>query len=117
MADTTQLELVTPARILFSAQVEMVVIPGSEGLFGVLPRHTDMLANLQRGQLEVYEGGKITNRFLIDGGVADVNSERVIVLAERAEDLSTITVEELDGRTVHASEADKDFQMAVRAAL
>lgn len=117
MAETTQLELVTPARTMVSAQVEMVVIPGSEGLFGVLPRHAAMLANLQRGQLDVYEGGKIINRYFIDGGVADVTSDRVIVLAERAEDLDTVSAEELDRRADAASEADKDFLMAAKAAL
>lgn len=117
MAETTQLELVTPARTMMSAEVEMVVIPGSEGLFGVLPRHSAMLANLQRGQLEIYEGGKVINRFMIDGGVADVSGERVIVLAERAENLDKVSAEELDLRAADASEADKDFLMAVKAAI
>ena len=40
MAETTQLELVTPARVMVSKAAEMVVVPGSEGLFGVLPRHS-----------------------------------------------------------------------------
>lgn len=117
MAETTQLELVTPARTMVSAQVEMVVIPGSEGLFGVLPRHSALLANLQRGQMDVYEGGKVVNRFFIDGGVADVSGERVIVLAERAEDLNTVSAEELDMRAGEASDADKEFLMAAKAAL
>jgi F-type H+-transporting ATPase subunit epsilon len=43
MAETTQLELVTPARVMLSKSVEMVVIPGSEGLFGVLANHTPVL--------------------------------------------------------------------------
>ena len=54
MAETTQLELVTPARVMLSKSVEMVVIPGSEGLFGVLAHHAPVLANLQRGVVEVH---------------------------------------------------------------
>ena len=49
MAETTQLELVTPARVMVSKGAEMVVVPGTEGLFGVLPRHSALLASLQRG--------------------------------------------------------------------
>ena len=72
MAQTTQLELVTPARVMVSKPVEMVVIPGSEGFFGVLAHHAPVLANLQRGVVEVYKGGKVIDRIMIDGGVADV---------------------------------------------
>ena len=45
MAETTQLELVTPARIMAQQTVEMVVAPGVEGLFGVLPRHAPLFAS------------------------------------------------------------------------
>ena len=72
MADVIKIELVTPSKMLLSELAEMVVIPGSEGMFGVLPRHAATLANLQRGTLNVYNNGAITRRFLIDGGVADV---------------------------------------------
>ena len=58
MAQTTQLELVTPARIMAQKDVHMVVAPGVEGLFGVLPRHAPLLADLARGVVEVYEDGK-----------------------------------------------------------
>ncbi|GIS17872.1 MAG: hypothetical protein CM15mP119_2760 [Alphaproteobacteria bacterium] len=63
----------------------MVVIPGSEGVFGVLPRHSALLANLQRGVVEVYEGGKVIDRLMIDGGIADVTPDSVTILTERAE--------------------------------
>ena len=46
MAETTQLELVTPASIMVQKPVQMVVAPGSEGLFGVLPRHAPLLSDL-----------------------------------------------------------------------
>ena len=48
MAETTQLELVTPANIMVQKPVQMVVAPGSEGLFGVLPRHAPLLSDLTR---------------------------------------------------------------------
>ena len=84
MAETTLFELVSPERLVISKDVSMVVVPGSEGLFGVLPRHAPLLADLTRGVVEVHENGKVTDRFMIDGGLADVSGESVTILAERA---------------------------------
>ena len=81
MAETTQLELVTPARIMAQQAVEMVVAPGVEGLFGVLPRHAPLLADLTRGVVQLHQNGKVIDRFMIDGGLADVSSESVTILA------------------------------------
>ena len=97
MAVTTMMELVTPGRVLVSKSVEMVVIPGSEGFFGVLPRHSALLANLH-GVVEVYEGGKVVDRLLIDGGIVDVTPEGVTILTERAEDLGKANVQEIAER-------------------
>ena len=109
MAETTQLELVTPARVMVSKAAEMVVVPGSEGLFGVLPRHSALLASLQRGVVEVYESGKVIDPFMIDGGLADVTPEGVTILAERAVDLSVTTSQELKERAANASDYEVDF--------
>ncbi len=117
MAITTQLELVTPARIMVSKPVEMVVIPGSEGLFGVLPHHAPVLANLQRGVVEVYEGGKVIDRIMIDGGVADVSSEGVTILAERAENLDKASSQEVRERALSSTGAEADFLNVVAEAI
>ena len=117
MAETTQLELVTPAKIMVQMAAEMVVAPGSEGLFAAMPRHAPMLANLDRGVVEVHEGGKIVNRYMIDGGLADVSGESVTILAERAEDLDSADVASLKERAAGASAMDADFLKAVIAAL
>lgn len=113
MAQTTQLELVTPARVMVSKPVEMVVIPGSEGLFGVLAHHAPVLANLQRGVVEVYDGGEVIDRIMIDGGVADVSSEGVTILAERAENLDTASSEEILDRALSSTGAEADFLKVV----
>jgi F-type H+-transporting ATPase subunit epsilon len=84
MAETTEFELVTPERLLLSERAEMVVVPGAEGLFGVLPRHAPFLSTLKPGVLEVYEGGKVKERIFVAGGFAEVTPERLTVLAERA---------------------------------
>ncbi len=117
MAETTQLELVTPTRIMVQMAAEMIVTPGVEGLFGVLPQHAPLLADLKRGIIEVHENGKIVNRYMIDGGLADVTPESVTILAERAEDLDDADVGQLKTRADAAQEAEADFLRSVVAAL
>jgi F-type H+-transporting ATPase subunit epsilon len=109
MAETTQLELVTPSSVMFSRDVEMVVIPASEGLMGVLPRHAPVLAGLSRGIVEIHGSGKVTDRIMIDGGLAEVGGEAITILAERAVDLSKVTSQELSERAHAASEAEAEF--------
>ena len=89
MADTTAFELVTPARVMISRDAGMVVAPGVEGLFGVLPRHAPLISTLKRGIVEVHDNGQVTDRIMVDGGIADVNGERCTILAERAEKLDS----------------------------
>ena len=98
MAETTEFELVTPERLLLSERVEMVVVPGSEGLFGVLPRHAPFLSTLKPGVLEVYEGGKVKERIFVAGGFAEVTPERLTVLAERAVPVAEIDRAALETR-------------------
>jgi len=113
MAETTQLELVTPARIMAQKSVQMVVAPGVEGLFGVLPRHAPLLADLTRGIVEVHEDGKVTDRFMIDGGLADVSGESVTILAERAIDLGSADAAALKEKAANVNEAEAAFLNAV----
>ena len=117
MAETTQLELVTPARIMVQKAVHMVVVPGVEGLFGVLPRHAPLLASLERGIVEVHEDGKVIDRIMIDGGFADVSDESVTIMAERAIDLSTADAAALKETVAAANEVEADFLNAVIAEL
>ena len=117
MAETIQLELVTPTRMMAHKAVQMVVAPGVEGLFGVLPRHAPLLARLERGIVEVHEDGKVTDRIMIDGGVADVSGESVIIMAERAIDLATADEAALRETAATANEVEVDFLNAVIAAL
>ena len=87
MADTTNLEIVTPSMVIVSEPVEMVVIPGSDGQIGALPRHSQVMSSLERGVVEVYNDNKVSSRIMIDGGIAEINPTSVIILAERAEKL------------------------------
>ena len=84
MADSLELELVSPESLLLSQPVEMVVVPGTEGDFGVLPGHAPLIANIRPGALVVFEGGNAAERFFLAGGFAEVTTERCTILAEGA---------------------------------
>src|SRR5438876_2809576 len=84
MADRIQFELVTPERLIVAAEVEMVVVPGTEGNFGVLPGHAPLISTIRPGTIDIYEGGAITERIFIVGGIAEVTPERCTVLADEA---------------------------------
>jgi len=84
MAERVQFELVTPERLLLSEMVEMVVIPGTEGNFGVLPGHAPLISSIRPGAIDVYEGQTITRRIFVVSGIAEVTPERCTVLADEA---------------------------------
>ena len=91
MADTVKFELVSPERLLLSADVESVVVPGTEGDFGVLPGHARLISTVRPGVISVFENGKVTDRIFVEGGFAEVTATGCTVLAEHA-----VPVEELD---------------------
>ena len=84
MTEEIEFELVSPERLLVSKRAEMVVVPGSEGDFGVLPRHSPLISSIRPGVIDVYEGGQVTDKIFIAGGFAEVTPARCTVLAEEA---------------------------------
>ena len=92
MAETTKFELVSPERLVLSRDVEMVVVPGTEGYFGVLPRHAPMISTLSAGVIDIYQGGAVVDRIFVAGGFAEVTETRCTVLAEEATRLSEVDV-------------------------
>ena len=84
MAERVQFELVTPERLLLSEMVEMVVVPGTEGNFGVLPGHAPLISSIRPGTIDVYEGQTVARRIFIVSGIAEVTPERCTVLADEA---------------------------------
>jgi len=79
-------ELVTPERLIRSEEVHMVVVPGSEGEFGVLEGHAPFMSTIRNGELAIYRAsGGEPERIAVEGGFAEVNDKGLTVLAERAE--------------------------------
>ena len=79
-----RLELATPTRQLVSAEADEVVAPGSEGYFGVLPGHAPFLTTLGSGEVS-YRHGREEGHLAVIGGFAEVQDDRVMILAETAE--------------------------------
>ena len=89
-ADKVAFELVSPEKLLLSRAVEMVVVPGSEGDFGVLPGHAPFISQVRPGVIDVYDGGAVTERIFVAGGFAEVTGERCTVLADEATPLGDL---------------------------
>lgn len=84
MPDLVQFELVSPERLILSTEVEMVVVPGTEGNFGVLPGHAPLISTIRPGTIDIYQAGAITERIFVVSGFAEVTPERCTVLADEA---------------------------------
>jgi len=105
MADPFKFELVSPERLLVSADVEQVLVPGAEGDMTVFAKHAPVLTTLRPGLLDIgFPGGK-NQRFFIRGGFAEVNPAGLTVLAETAIDLEELKAEQL-AQTIKDAEED-----------
>jgi F-type H+-transporting ATPase subunit epsilon len=103
MADRLTFELVSPERLLLSAQVDMVVVPGTEGEFGVLAGHAPLVSTLRPGVISVHDEKSI-QRIFVRGGFAEVTAAGLTVLAEEAIDLADLDRAGLDARIKDAEE-------------
>lgn len=90
MADNVAFELVSPQSLLVSEDVEMVVVPGAEGDFGVLAGHSPLISTVRPGVIHIFAGGSVKTRIFVAGGFAEVTPERCTVLAEEAMPVSDI---------------------------
>ena len=108
MADTVQFELVSPDRLVLSSEVSMVVVPGAEGDFGVLPGHAPMISNVRSGVISIYNDRAIEARVFVAGGFAEVSNNRLTVLTEDAFALDEIKRADADARLAEAREAAGD---------
>ena len=116
-----QLEIVSPERVAYIDEVDMVVVPGIDGELGILPHHTRLISALGVGELRIKKGGT-EQSMLISGGFVEVRPDKVIVLADLAEHSEEID----EARAVEARrQAEAELEQAqqpadiarVRAAL
>ena len=91
MAEQVSLELVSPERLLYSGDVDMVVLPAVEGDMGVLPGQAPVIATIRPGTICIFSGSSVEKRLFVAGGFLEVTEERCTVLADTA-----TPVEEID---------------------
>lgn len=120
---TIRCEIVSQDRTVFAGDVDIVVLPGSAGEMGILPKHAPVLTTLKFGIIKIRKGGR-EEVFTVAGGVAEVQPDIVTVLADAAENVEEIDVARADAARVRAEEAlskgmpaDTDTYLAMEAAL
>ena len=106
--DKVAFQLVAPERLLASAEVDMVVVPGAEGDFGVLPQHSLFMSVLRPGVIETYEGTQVRERIFVAGGFAEVNERGCTVLAEEAVPVAEVDLAHARRRLANAQDDLKD---------
>ncbi len=121
MANRIILEIVTPDRLVLSAEADVVVCPGVEGQFGVLFGHVPFLSALEIGEMYYRDGGK-TEYLAVSGGFAEVTGKKVTIVAESAEMGREIDIERArrareraERRLAEARTADIDWARAEAA--
>lgn len=111
-----QCEIVSQDRNVFSGQVDMVLLPGVDGVMGILPRHTPILTNLNFGVITVITK---TGReyFTVAGGIAEVQPDQVTVLADAAENVEEIDEDRAEKAKEKAEQLLKEIQSSDYADL
>jgi len=114
-------EIVSPERLVLSEPVDMAVIPGSEGDFGVLAGHSLLLSTLRPGTIDVWQGDQVVNRLFVAGGFAEVTETRCTILAYQAIPVSEIDAGgaqvEFDRLRLEADSAENDAERQGLAGL
>ena len=112
MADKLHFSLVSPAKELFSGEVDHVIAPGSDGEFGVLAHHAPFMTTLRNGVVRVLEGDTVKMRIFVRGGFADITSAGLTILAEEARMLDDVKAEdvqaEMEATHLKIQSLDKD---------
>jgi len=108
VVDKVSVTIVSPEQHFLTDDVDMVVVPGSEGDIGVLPRHAAMISSLRPGIVTLYRGEEKQHIFLSSGFV-DINEKACLVLAENCEYVTDMNFEELES---YAQRLSEELQIA-----
>ncbi|NOX62381.1 MAG: ATP synthase F1 subunit epsilon [Chloroflexi bacterium] len=122
---TLHFEFVAQDRIVFEGDVNMVVLPGADGVIGVLPKHAPLMAVVVPGEVMVRQEGQPDKYFAVGGGFVEVRPDKVVLVArsgEAAEEIDALRAETALRRArewlaSHEHERDMDRRVAMEAAL
>ncbi len=116
-------EIVSQDRIVYQGNVDMVVLPGTNGMMGILPHHSPLLTTLQYGIITIRDG-KDEKFFTVAGGIAEIQPNKVTILADAAENVEEIDLQRAENARRHAEEIlsqkatmDTDSYLAIQTAL
>ena len=112
---TLKLEIVTPEEKIYSEDVDMVTLPGSEGEFGVFPKHVPLLTALKPGELRVRKNGRETS-LAVGEGFVEVKADGVSVLTDMALEAENIDIAAAEAAVERAKAAMKEDQGAAEVA-
>ena len=112
MADTFQLEIVTPEKMVVNEQAEEAQIPGKQGFLGILPGHAPLITELAVGEITYRSGGQ-THHLAVAWGFAEVLPDKVTILAETAERPQEIDVKRAQESKERAEERLKSGKTEV----
>ena len=107
MTEKVSFDLVSPERLLLSAEADMVTVPGTEGYFGVVAGHAPVISTLKPGVIEIAGGPDGPNgnmRYFVPAGFAEVTPEKLTILAEEAIPMQSVDADLLDKRISDAKE-------------
>ena len=107
---TISFDLVSPENLIFNDEVGMIIVPGKDGDFGVLPGHSKVMSSLRPGRVIVYgEGKNLLKSFFVSGGFAEVNPEKCIVLAESVDEVNTLDKSSIEKEIQELSGQENDM--------
>ena len=109
MADTILLEVITPQRRVFSAQVSEVQFPGADGYYGILPGHTPVMTPMGNGLVYFVQDGQ-RHWLTVFGGFAEVGPEAVTILSRESETVDMIDLSQAEADKQHAMKLLKEAQ-------
>ena len=107
MARTLRLEIVTPEAKAYSEDVEMVVLPGTDGELGVYPQHVPVLTTLKPGDLRVFKSGQETS-LAVGEGFAEITGDSISVLTDMALESTAIDESAAEAAVARAQAAMKE---------
>jgi len=114
---TIPFDLVSPEQLLFNDEVGMIIVPGKDGDIGVLPGHSKVLSSLRPGRVMLYtEDKNLLKSFFVKSGFVEINPEKCIVLAEAADEMSSLdkSILEKEAQELEGQDSDESkFQLSI----
>lgn len=101
---TVNVEVITPQQVVYSGEVDMISVPGSDGMMGIMGGHAPLISTLDIGELVLHEGND-QSFIAISGGIVEVRPDKVTVLADVGESAEDIDIERAEAALARAQQS------------